>query len=82
MHPAYIPALSPSVRVSVAMRGHPNPPMGRSLSWAQHICIYPALSFTGAVRAISEIVASASNTVSTLYSNLHNIKKCAYKSGL
>ena len=59
-HPAYIPALSPSVRVSVAVRGHPNPPMGRSVNWAQHIRISPASSCTGAVGAISEIVASAS----------------------
>ena len=75
MHPAYTPALSPSVRVRVAVRGHPNPPMGRSLSWAQHICTSPAPSFTEAVGAISEIIASASNNM------WHNIKKCTYKSG-
>ena len=63
MHPAYTPASSPSVRVRVAMRGHSNPPMGRSVSWAQHICTSPAPSFTGAVGAISEIVASANNNV-------------------
>ena len=67
MHPAYIPALIPSVRVSAATRGHPNPPVGRLVNWAQHICISPASSFTGAVGAISEIVASASNTVSAHY---------------
>ena len=59
MHPAYTPALSSSLRVRVATRGHPNPPMGRSVNWAQHICISPASSCTGAVGGISEIVASA-----------------------
>ena len=59
MHPAYTPALRPSLRVRVATRGHPNPPMGRSVNWAQHICISPASSCTGVVGAISEIVASA-----------------------
>ena len=59
MHPTYTPALGPSVRVRVAMRGHPNPPMGRSVSCAQHICVTRTSSFTGEVGAISEIVASA-----------------------
>ena len=69
MHPGHIPALDPSIRLRVAMRGHPNPPMGRPVNWAQHICTSPASSFTGAIGAISETIASASNTV-TQYSCL------------
>ena len=53
-----IPALEPSTRVRVAMRGQPNPPEGRSVIRAQHICVTPTSSFTGAVGAISKIVAS------------------------
>ena len=72
MRPAYIPAFDPSVIVKAAMRGYPNPPKGRLVNWAQHICISPASSSTGAIGAISEIVASASNSqICTLSDSVH-----------
>ena len=73
MHPVYKPAFDPSVMLRAAMRGYPNPPMGRLVNWAQHICISPASSSTGAIGAISEIVASASNTVKYAL-----IRQCTY----
>ena len=63
MHTTYTPALAPSTRVRVAMTGQPNPPEGRSVTWAQQICAVPTSSFTGAAGATSEIVASVETII-------------------
>ena len=62
IYTTYIPALVPLTRVRVATRGQPNPPEGRSVTWAQHICVTPTFSLTGTSGAISEIVASVGNS--------------------